>query len=291
MTGNIIKRTAIDNLGRNLREIVDAQRKISSGKRIDSASDDPTAAAGAMRASSSIRAIAQYQRNIDSSKGRLDLEEGVLDRLTESIERAKELSLAQAGSTGNQSTRAIAKVEVDQLLAFAKDLANTRHEGEFLFGGTASATQPITSTTPPFTASPPTGSRQNEIQSGMFMKTNHNATEIFLDTGTLAALEQLSTALGNNDGAAVGAAADALDTAHAGLQNLVGEVGVRSSQLEITSANLSALDVQLQSIRSNLQDVELEKTVTELAQRQTAYQTAMLATSRLMGMSLADYLT
>jgi flagellin-like hook-associated protein FlgL len=42
--------------------------------------------------------------------------------------------------------------------------------------------------------------------------------------------------------------------------------------------------------RSNLQELDLEEAVTHLVARQNAYQAALLTTSRLMNLSLADYL-
>jgi flagellar hook-associated protein 3 FlgL len=58
----------------------------------------------------------------------------------------------------------------------------------------------------------------------------------------------------------------------------------------VTSANLDAFDVNLKTLKSGLEDVDMEQAVTELVSRQSAYQAAMLATSRVMGLTLADYL-
>jgi flagellar hook-associated protein 3 FlgL len=143
---------------------------------------------------------------------------------------------------------------------------------------------------PVFSAAPPTGTRQAEISSGLLVPLNHNGTELLLDTGTLQALHDLSTALGANDGTAITAALSGLDAAHGSIQTLLGDVGARTQQLEVTTANIDALDRQMQALRSQLEEADIEATVTELVSRQTAYQAAMLATSRVMGLNLADYL-
>jgi flagellar hook-associated protein 3 FlgL len=75
------------------------------------------------------------------------------------------------------------------------------------------------------------------------------------------------------------------------MQNLIGDVGARSSQLEVTSSNLTALDTQLRTFKSVLEDADMEKAITELVSRQNTYQAAMLATSRVMGLNLANYLS
>jgi flagellin-like hook-associated protein FlgL len=56
------------------------------------------------------------------------------------------------------------------------------------------------------------------------------------------------------------------------------------------SANLDALDTNLQALRSSAQDVDVEQAITQLMSRQTTLQAAMMTTSRVLTMSLTDYL-
>ena len=291
ITNGIIQRSTLANLQLSMRRLLDAQDQATTGKRIRTASDDPIGASKVMQAAGSLRALDQYQRNIASATARLNAEEGTLDQLTTLLERAKELGITQAVATASPTTRATAKAEVDQLLASAMQLGNRQHEGEFLFGGDQSNTAPFQSTTPPFSSTPPTGARRTEISAAQFLTTNHNGTKVFLDTNVLGALHQLSTALGTGDVTGIQTSLTALDSAHDALQNLIGDVGARASQLEVTSNNLVALDTQLRTFKSVVEDVDMEKAVTDLVSRQNAYQAAMLATSRVMGLSLADYLT
>jgi flagellar hook-associated protein 3 FlgL len=291
VTNGIIQRSAIANLQLNMQRMLDAQEESSTGKRIRQISDDPIAASRVMQTTTSMRALDQYQRNISTATGRVNAEETALDSLTTILERAKEIGVSQAVSTASAQTRAAGKAEVDQLIASALQLGNQQYEGEYLFGGIQSNTAPFQGATPPFSAVPPTGGRQTEISESQFMTTNHNGTEVFLDTNVLTALTQLSTALGSDDMAGVQASLATLDGAHDKVQNLIGDVGARSSQLEVTSSNLTALNTQLSAFRSTLQDADTEKSITDLVARQNAYQAAMLATSRVMSLNLASYLS
>ena len=151
-------------------------------------------------------------------------------------------------------------------------------------------TSTVPCTAPPFTAAAPSGTRQTEISAALFVRTNHNGSEVFLDTNVMGALASLSDALGANDPAAVRAAIDQIDGAFAGVQNLLGDTGARSNQLDVTASNIDALDTQLRSYASTLSEADLEEAITELVTRQTAYQAAMSATSRVIGLNLADYL-
>jgi flagellar hook-associated protein 3 FlgL len=290
ITNSIIQRSSLANLQVNMRRILDAQEQLTTGKRIRAASDDPIGASQVMQADGSLRALDQYKRNVGSANARVNAEEGVLDRLTEILSRAKELGISQAVATSSPATRQATKAEVDQLLAEALRLGNQQHEGEYLFGGNQSTTAPFQTATPPFSAAPPTGARTTEISASQYLATNHNGTEVFLDTNVLGALEQLSTALGANNLTGIQTSLGSLDAAHDSVQSLIGDVGARSSQLEVTTGNLVALDTQLRTFKSVIEDADTEKAVTELVARQTAYQAAMLATSRVMGLNLADYL-
>ena len=278
-----------------------AREDVSTGKRIRLMSDDPSAASEVVRSSSSLRALDQYRRNIRMGQGRAGAEEAVLDQVTNALTRGIELALAQNSSTASSQTRLIAKSEVDQLLNYAVSLGNTKFGDEFLFGGTRGNEQPLRNpavVTDPFTnlvdasSNPvnPSGSIDLEISDGKFVNPNHNATEVFLDTNALQALRDLSIALGNNNVAGINTAMASLQDANNNVQTVIGTQGSRTSEFLVTMNQLDRQEVSLTEYRSDLRDIEIEKAMIELAGRQTGYQAAMTATSRVLGLSLANYL-
>ena len=295
ITNHIIQRDALTSLQQGYRRVAEAQQQVSTGMRISRASDDPVAAAGAMQSGSALRALEQFHRNIGQAKTRVGAEEGVLNQLGDVLTRAKELAISQAGDTADASTRAAVRAEVDQLLEFVVGLGNTRLGEAYLFGGDQASAAPFQrpppgDPAPVFAAAPPNGTHQTEVAAGQFLKANHNGSEVFLDTGALKALYDLSEALGSGTATDIGAALNQVSSAFGEVQNLLGDIGARSNQLEITSTNLDALEINLRTFKSDLEEVDIEAAVTELVSRQTAFQAAMLATSRVMGMTLTDYL-
>ena len=290
ITNNMVSRNSLASLQRSLRQVNDAQNRATSGVRVERPSDDPSASSSIMASGSSLRAIDQYKRNINSARARLDREESIMGSVSQMLERAKELGIGQGSATADAQSRLTTKAEVDQLLSAVVQLGNTSHEGEFLFGGDQSNVAPFSGTTAPFSSAPPTGTRRAEISSALSVRTNQNGTEAFLNSGVMAALESLSIALGANDQPAIITSLTALDSAHASVQVLIGETGAATQQLDVATSNLDALDTSLRAFKSQLQDVDIEQAVTELVGRQTAYQAAMLATSRVMSLNLADYL-
>ncbi|MCC6241886.1 MAG: hypothetical protein IT353_03555 [Gemmatimonadaceae bacterium] len=300
VTNQIITRNSQARLQVGLQGIDRLREDISSGIRLRKMSDDPTSASGVMRIGSSMRAITQFRRNIDTGLSRVAAEESVLNQMGGALERAIELGVGQASGTANASTRLMVKSEIDALIKYSVDLGNTRLGEEYLFGGTRSGEAPLR--VPPTPADSfsaltvgvasvnPSGAIELEIGDGNFLAPVHNATDIFLSTDALEALRAMSTALGANDVAGIQSATDRLSAANGKVNELLGAQGARYTELEGNRANLNALELNLQAFRADLRDTEIDKAMAELVGKQTLYQAAMSATSRILGLSLANYL-
>lgn len=292
ITNNIIQRNTLAALQSSARGMAAAQQKVTTGLRFDRASQDPVAAGSVMEAQSSLRSIDQYRRNVDSARMYSAAEEGALESLTSVLDRARELATMASSATADPAARAAARTEVDQLFQQAITLANTQVGGRYIFGGVTADVPPLQGDGSPGPGTDTTGAPSPSVQigKGLTLRSNHTAAEVFDATGVLRALGDLRDSLGGGDADAIAQAGGDLANASRSVQNLLGEVGVWSNQLDVTTANLEALDLNLRTLKSDLQEVDLEEAMVELISRQTAYQAAMMATSRVMGMTLADYL-
>jgi flagellar hook-associated protein 3 FlgL len=290
ITNSMIQTNATLSLQSNLQAMTTAQNQVSTGLKYSSFADDPQAQSSVMQTSTALNALNQYQRNVNDATARANMEDTVLQQLTDTVTRATAIATQQGTATSSASDRLAAKQEVDNLLSSAVSAGNTQYQGTYLFGGDNTTTAPVTTTPPFYTGTPPSGTHTTEIASGQLFKSNHNAKELLLDTGTLQSLKDLSTALGNNDQVGIGAALTSLNNSQQGIQSLVGDLGARENQLQVTSSNITALQQNLTNFRTNLSNVDQEQAITDLVTRQTAYQSAMLATSRVLGMTLTDYL-
>lgn len=295
VTNSIVSQNAIRALLRNQEEMQASSRQIASGLRIERVSDAPGDASAVMGTSSEIRALAQYRRTIAATQATMQRQEGVLNSLTDVLTRAQELAITHAGSGSSAQGRATAKLELDQLLSHAVSLANTEHAGSFLFGGVQRTTAPATlvaGSVLDFTITNAGAAGPVEVSSGVRVQPADSASAVFGDatTGPLAALKALGQALANNDPAAISAAGTALGGATQRVQGVLTSTGARANQLESTQANLEALDTTLRVYQSQVRDVDIEKAMTALVARQTAYQAAMAATSRMLDLNLTTYL-
>ena len=300
VTNQMITRNSQARLQTGLQGLDRLREDVSSGISLRKVSDDPTAAGTVVRINSSLRGISQYRRNIDLGLARASREDVVLDQLSNGMSRAIELGISQANGTSTAQTRLIAKAEVDQLIANAVELGNTKVGDEFLFGGSRAGEPPLRVPTTPtdgFSAltlagNPvnPSGAISLEIGGGEFLAPTHNATEIFLSTNALESLRALSTALGNNDVPAIQAAMNGVTAANGQVQSLIGTHGARVNAMEDARTTLGSTELSLYGFRADLRDTDVESAIAALVSKQTLHEAAMSATTRILGRSLANYL-
>ncbi len=289
ITNGLLQRRSLEGIQRNLQAIAQAQEQISSGLRVSRPSEDPVGASGVLRANTGLRALEQYRDNISSARARLDLEEGTLNELTNSLSRAKELGVGQMGSTATATTRSAAQVEVDGIRDFVRELGNQKFNGIYLYGGDYADQRPFPPGGPN-PLQPPDGVHKVEIGASDLVETNHSGQVIFIDSGADAALTDLSNALASDDNALIAGALQALDGAFHQIQNLTAEVGARENRLDVSRSNLDSLEVNLKAFRSDIQDADLERSISDLVNRQMGYQAALAANARILSTTLTDYL-
>ena len=127
----------------NYSSVVKAQDQASSGVRVQTAADDPVAAARLLMLQQQKDMLAQFNGNIDTLKNSLTTQDGVLENINIAIQRASELAL-KAGNVGisdadRKSTAAEIGAIEDQILG----LLNTKDaSGNYLFSGSKTDTPP-----------------------------------------------------------------------------------------------------------------------------------------------------
>ena len=294
-------------------QLAAAQDRATTGLKVSKMSDDPTSASTIVRDSAALRGITQYTRNVQGVTASLNAEDSALQQLNDLMNRAKEVGVEVNTATATPTARAAAAAEVQQLFTQAVAVANTKVGNEYVFGGTnndgrqpfdASSATFVPSDTPtvggPSVPRYPTGVRTIEVGAGgQTLAGAHDGTSVFLGytngapdatRGVLPALKQLAAALGGTDASQIGGAITTLDTAFDQTQIHVGELGARQNQTDSVGTGLTALQSTLTQQKSDLSEVDTAQAYTEMVARQTAYQTAMLASSKVMGHSLTDYL-
>lgn len=297
VTSNLLVRDQLNALQTTAQAMAKAQARLTTGKRITTASDDPVGSRDVMVADGRLRAITQYRRGLETAKSRLGMQDLVLSQVSTVLTRAQELAVSAATDTIDATARATIQKEVEVLFNELVSLSNTSFEGEYLFGGHRATERPFevtgTGATLAYTTTGADGDRPIEIDAGRTIIPTDDGATLFIDSGVLDSLRDLAVELASPPVAghdALRAAGRALTTAFDRVQERVGALGARSGTLDLVGANLDAFEGSVQAFRSTVSEIDFERAAVELISRQNAYQSALLASSKVLGLNLSDYL-
>lgn len=117
-------------------KLTKVQQQLSTGLKVTAPSEDPAAAVKILDLDQTIETTNQYQNNISTARGRLNIEESALSTSTDILFRVRELTIQAKNDSLNSNDRLTIKTEVDQLIQELAGVANTRNaNGEFIFSG------------------------------------------------------------------------------------------------------------------------------------------------------------
>lgn len=126
----------------NYSGVVKAQDQASSGVRVQTAADDPVAAARLLMLQQQKDMLGQFNGNITSLKSSLTNEESVLSSINDAMQRASELALRAGGSISDADRKSIAS-EIGAIEDQVLGLLNSKDSsGNYLFSGSKTQTPP-----------------------------------------------------------------------------------------------------------------------------------------------------
>ena len=167
--------SALQQLQRRQGELDESQLQLISGKRVNRASDDPTAAARAERALATVSRVEADQRGVEASRTLMSQTEGSLGDAANLLQRARELLVAGGNGAYGDAERKSLATELrgirEQLLGVAN---RDDGAGGFLFGGQGSSQ-------PPFVDAP--AGVQYRGTAGQSQSAGHEPLPISLDGG------------------------------------------------------------------------------------------------------------
>ena len=125
-------------------DIQKLQDRISSGKNIVVASDDPVGSVDLSGYKTVKQQLDQYLKNVNSAQTRLSLVDTNLQNLSTIMIRANELLIQASSDVLGRSDREAIAIEIDEMKEELLSLANQQDaNGSFIFGGFKTKTQPF----------------------------------------------------------------------------------------------------------------------------------------------------
>jgi len=269
----------------------ETQERVATGRRVNRPSDDPFATSRALAARTSLDLVTQRNRTVDLANTELAVVESSLSALTNVLSRAQELAVQADSSAIDSSARQQIATEVAELLNEVLSIANTSHGGRPIFAGHqgSPAFTPDNAAHPTaFTFNGDAGQVLREIGDGERMAVNLDGAPLF--DGIFASLIGFRDALQVNDRTVMNVAAGQLKNEADGALTARGEVGARMRRLDMARERLEEDQLSIRTAISGLEEIDLTAEIVELQMRDTAFQAALSATGRSMGMSLLDFL-
>jgi len=291
----------VSNLAASLQQSSSAEaalsNQLSSGLRINSLQDDPTAVAQSTLMASAIAKDDTFVHTASGLTSLIQVADSTLGEVVSQLTSA--LSLAVQGGNGTLNPANLTAVA--QQLSGIRDqvlsLANTTYLGQSLFAGSQGSVKPFAldiSTTPATSSyAGDTTLRYVETPSGQKIQTNLVGSDVFGsgNSGVLGALNQLIADFASG---AV-SATSSLDTAA-----LSSALGHLSSQRSILDSSLSRLqatstytqteETQLKVQQGNLVSADPVAIATQLKSAEVQRQALMSVMSTVQKNNLFDYL-
>jgi len=275
-----------------------AQREITSGRRINTASDDGDQISSLLAARSDLGLAEQILENLGRIKTETDTAEQAISQSIDAMDRIVTLGTQGASDLVDANARATIASEIEQLLAQIVNLSNTQLEGRYLFAGDTDQVLPYTldwtqaDATSPYAGS--TSTREAQHPSGLRFSLSLTADVIFDNSdpnkNVFDSVNELRTALNADDSTAVNAALGKARTSHTHLNSSLSFYGGVQNQVQAATDTAQKRIVTLQTQISNIQDADLTSAILELNQSRLLQETALQAQARRTQTSLFDYL-
>jgi len=122
----------------NNRQMANSMQQLSTGKRINGASDDAAGLAIATRMTADLRGMAMSIKNANDGISMMQTAEGALGEVTNMLQRMRELSVQAATGSMTRENRVALQKEMDQLISEIDNVSRTTNfNGIKLLDGTA----------------------------------------------------------------------------------------------------------------------------------------------------------
>ena len=292
----------LSNLQQIENRISTAERQLSSGLRVQVASDDPDQISTILQVRAQIAGVQQTQENLATIGPQVNSAEDAIQQAIQVLDTATTLATEAANGTSSASQRLDEASQVQDILQQLVSLSQTSINGQYIFSGNLSS-QPAYSlnaegngVTQNITPGAP---GQIQDANGVPFSIGLTAQQIFDDqdangnptvNNVFAAVTGLLTALNNNSTPDILTALSNLQSASAHLNSESSFYG--AVQNNITAANNSAATMltNLQQQLSNLQDADAVQSSLDLQAALTAQQAAMSGQAEMKPQSLFNYL-
>ena len=271
---NIKSLVSQNAIGINNRALTSAMEQLSTGKRINSASDDAAGLAISSRMTSQIKGLDQAVRNGNDAISMLQTTEGATIEMSNMLQRMRELAIQASNDTYSQTDREYLDIEFQQLMSeINRVTTDTQWNGMNVLDGTGGTNAD--------------GSLEFQIGANEGQTITHTIPDLSSD-GELSMISGTDILDRNSAADAITQVDDALDV----INTVRAGIGAVVNRITYAVDNLSNVSLNTSASRSRIMDADYAKASSELARAQIVEQaaTAMLAQANQQPQSVMQLL-
>jgi len=276
------------------------QQELSTGKSINEPSDNPSGTALTLSLNTQLSDLNSYSSQVTDGTGWSQASTSALSDITNAVQRIQELTTEAANGTQTTADMQASAQEVNQLIDEIKQDANTQYNGQYVFSGTASSTQPyasgsndsyagntgqVTRTIGPNTALAVNANLQSVLGTGQTVSGQPAGDGLLLNT-----LRNVADDMQSGNSSAVNSEMSALTTNLNSLTGLSANVGAIQDRLQMASSRIETMQTSDTQVLSNTQDADMASTEISYSTQQAALTAALQAGASIVQQSLMNFL-
>ncbi len=288
--------TTLANVQQSTSNMSKLHEQISTGKKINRASDDPAGARKILSLRSENLRLEQFTSNIQTATQSLDFNASVLQNTSDILQRITELTMQGINGSTDQNGRDVIAIEINQLLETILQSGNSKRLGRYTFGGTETTTVPfeaIRDSSANITSVTYNGNRE-KIEYNIGPSTNAivNLTgeEVFMSPNLFDSIASIRDNL--SDGAVTFAKNELnnLEQASQSIRTAIAKAGGTSNTLELAGNRITDTQLSLQEVLASTESADIAELVLKLTEQQNIFEASLASGSYIFKTSILNYL-
>jgi len=267
--------------------------ELSSGVRVNSLSDDPAAAGRNVLLLNQIQRDDAFTQTSSLITGQLQVADSALGSVVAQLTQAISLATSANNGTMNASDVQAIGIQIAGILSEVESLANSNYQGQYIFAGGKTSSQPFATSTGATTYYGDGNVNYLETPNGQKIQLNVPGDQIFLGTGSVFGV--LNSLVANFSSGTVDAAQAQQDTQElmAALKYVSQQrVVIDSSMTQLTAASgaITTEKMNLMAAQTDLMQADLATVAVQLSLAKTQETALGAVIARVGSGSLFDKL-
>ncbi|PIC70974.1 flagellar hook-associated protein FlgL [Sporosarcina sp. P16b] len=288
VTQSMLSQNMLRNLSSSYNNMGKLQEQLNTGKKVNRPSDNPVVVMKGMGYGMQVNKVEQYQKNMGEVNNWLDSSDDALDGVGQVLHRMKELA-TNAANTGTmtETDRKAIGTEMNQLREHLRDVANTKVGDKHIFSGSMTD-QPLFNKETGLFEDGDSFSKHVEIEvfDGINLRVSTDVSKMFKEIDDMFGEVEGMIATGEGFSGLITSIDSKLDS----VLSKRADIGARSNRAELMHNRLEMQEGAAKKQRSQNEDVDYEKTITDLITSESIHRATLSVGARIMQPSLMDFL-